>query len=540
MAQVLSNLLNNAAKYTKPGGQIRLAAASEGTEVVFRVRDNGIGIPPEMLSGIFDLFAQVDHSLDHSQGGLGLGLTLVRSLVEMHGGSVQALSEGLSRGSEFIVRLPVLDHTQPLPINLPSWVTPRRTIDDILSTVGAPGRGQRAVSSSSKMVFSASSSSRPRPGQIFTVGSISWIINADGIGELLDPAQIRSAPIVLRPQLQIRSRIRLPRSTSSTARRPLPRYQRRQASNDDLIASIDRVGLKLAIAGSALDTLIQRRPPSDPDLSGAARETPGVTAPLSGVTDALVADQAKGVRPLADQIADQPPPAVNMLHAGRRSKARLQTIQEESLDSESQGSTEITTEATTKLLFLPPFRGGAIFNISVDSPARNGETEEERTAREGRNANRARRRAEAAEQQRDEQRRPIGRNLNNEFIHVDGHDVYTTPSANLAVAANELARLAQTPELAKVTAMLKAAHVQVNEIRQDQKAAFSTTSNRRSITPNRRRGRSADQLRDNQDGSEGHNDDQNRQHDQEVNQDARARLHHLRDARRQINASPFR
>ena len=98
MAQVLSNLLNNAAKYTKPGGQIRLAAAAEGDEVVFRVRDNGIGIPPEMLSGIFDLFAQVDHSLDHSQGGLGLGLTLVRSLVEMHGGSVQALSDGPQPG----------------------------------------------------------------------------------------------------------------------------------------------------------------------------------------------------------------------------------------------------------------------------------------------------------------------------------------------------------------------------------------------------------------------------------------------------------
>jgi CheY-like chemotaxis protein/two-component sensor histidine kinase len=109
MAQVLSNLLNNAAKYTNPGGQIRLAAASEGADAVFRVRDNGIGIPPEMLSGIFDLFAQVDHSLDHSQGGLGLGLTLVRSLVEMHGGSVQALSDGLSRGSEFVVRLPILD-----------------------------------------------------------------------------------------------------------------------------------------------------------------------------------------------------------------------------------------------------------------------------------------------------------------------------------------------------------------------------------------------------------------------------------------------
>jgi CheY-like chemotaxis protein len=109
MAQVLSNLLNNAAKYTQPGGQIRLAGAAEGSEVVFRVRDNGIGIPPEMLSRIFDLFAQVDHSLDHSQGGLGLGLTLVRSLVDLHGGSVEACSDGLSRGSEFIVRLPRIE-----------------------------------------------------------------------------------------------------------------------------------------------------------------------------------------------------------------------------------------------------------------------------------------------------------------------------------------------------------------------------------------------------------------------------------------------
>jgi CheY-like chemotaxis protein len=119
MAQALSNLLNNAVKYTKPGGQIRLAAGAEGSEVVFRVRDSGIGISPEMLSKIFELFAQVDHSLDHSQGGLGLGLTLVKSLVEMHGGSVQAQSEGLSRGSEFIVRLPILAEanlrSEPVP-----------------------------------------------------------------------------------------------------------------------------------------------------------------------------------------------------------------------------------------------------------------------------------------------------------------------------------------------------------------------------------------------------------------------------------------
>jgi CheY-like chemotaxis protein/two-component sensor histidine kinase len=112
MAQVLSNLLNNAAKYSKSGGQIRLAVTVEGSEAVFRVRDRGIGIPPEMLAQIFDLFTQVDHSLDHSQGGLGLGLTLVRNLVEMHGGSVSAHSEGLGQGSEFVVRLPILPESK--------------------------------------------------------------------------------------------------------------------------------------------------------------------------------------------------------------------------------------------------------------------------------------------------------------------------------------------------------------------------------------------------------------------------------------------
>ena len=107
LAQVLSNLLNNAAKYTTEGGLIRLGVGVEAGDVVFRVRDNGIGIPPEMLAKVFDLFAQVDHSLDRSQGGLGLGLTLVRSLVEMHGGTVQARSAGLGRGSEFQIRLKV-------------------------------------------------------------------------------------------------------------------------------------------------------------------------------------------------------------------------------------------------------------------------------------------------------------------------------------------------------------------------------------------------------------------------------------------------
>ena len=108
LSQVLANVLNNAAKYTGDGGEIALAVDREGHEAVFRVRDSGIGIPPEMLSQVFDLFTQVDRSLDRSEGGLGIGLTLVRRLIEMHGGSAHARSEGPGRGSEFILRLPAL------------------------------------------------------------------------------------------------------------------------------------------------------------------------------------------------------------------------------------------------------------------------------------------------------------------------------------------------------------------------------------------------------------------------------------------------
>jgi signal transduction histidine kinase/ActR/RegA family two-component response regulator len=106
MEQILVNLLNNAAKYTDPGGRIWLTAVQEGTEIVLRVRDTGVGIPAELLLRIFDLYVQVDRSLDRSEGGLGIGLTLVQYLVQMHGGSVSAYSEGVGRGSEFVVRLP--------------------------------------------------------------------------------------------------------------------------------------------------------------------------------------------------------------------------------------------------------------------------------------------------------------------------------------------------------------------------------------------------------------------------------------------------
>ena len=104
--QILGNLLTNAAKYTDPNGQIRLTAIQEGEHVEIRVVDNGVGIAADFLPKIFDLFAQADRSLDRSQGGLGIGLTLVRDLVELHGGSVSVRSEGLGMGSEFIVRLP--------------------------------------------------------------------------------------------------------------------------------------------------------------------------------------------------------------------------------------------------------------------------------------------------------------------------------------------------------------------------------------------------------------------------------------------------
>jgi signal transduction histidine kinase len=108
LEQVLANLLNNAAKYTDPGGRITIVAARDNEELVLQVRDNGIGIAPEMLPRLFNLFLQADRSLDRAQGGLGIGLTLVRRLVEMHGGTIEAASPGLGNGSEFTIRLPLL------------------------------------------------------------------------------------------------------------------------------------------------------------------------------------------------------------------------------------------------------------------------------------------------------------------------------------------------------------------------------------------------------------------------------------------------
>jgi signal transduction histidine kinase/ActR/RegA family two-component response regulator len=108
LSQIFGNLLNNAAKYSDPGGRITLTVERQADEAVVRVRDTGIGIPQAMLPQIFEMFTQIDRSLEKAQGGLGIGLSLVKFLVEMHDGSVAAYSEGLGQGSEFVVRLPAI------------------------------------------------------------------------------------------------------------------------------------------------------------------------------------------------------------------------------------------------------------------------------------------------------------------------------------------------------------------------------------------------------------------------------------------------
>jgi signal transduction histidine kinase len=107
LAQVFSNLLNNAAKYTEPGGRVTVDVGADGDRATVKVRDTGVGIAPDVLPRIFELFTQVDRSLNRSQGGLGVGLALVRRLVELHGGSVAASSAGPGRGAEFTVSLPI-------------------------------------------------------------------------------------------------------------------------------------------------------------------------------------------------------------------------------------------------------------------------------------------------------------------------------------------------------------------------------------------------------------------------------------------------
>jgi CheY-like chemotaxis protein len=110
LTQVFGNLLTNACKYTDPGGRIDVAVELQGSDVVVHVADNGWGIPPGLLGTVFERFVQVDRSAERAQGGLGIGLALARQLVELHGGTLTAQSEGLGQGSEFLVRLPILSN----------------------------------------------------------------------------------------------------------------------------------------------------------------------------------------------------------------------------------------------------------------------------------------------------------------------------------------------------------------------------------------------------------------------------------------------
>jgi CheY-like chemotaxis protein len=129
LAQVFMNLLNNAAKYSNRGGHIRLTAEPQGSDVVVSVKDEGIGLPADKLTSIFDMFTQVDQSLEKAQGGLGVGLTLVKRLVEMHSGRSEARSEGLGMGSEFIVQLPVISGTSiPATTDLDEPVVPKSAL----------------------------------------------------------------------------------------------------------------------------------------------------------------------------------------------------------------------------------------------------------------------------------------------------------------------------------------------------------------------------------------------------------------------------
>jgi CheY-like chemotaxis protein/anti-sigma regulatory factor (Ser/Thr protein kinase) len=122
LAQVFANLLHNAVKYTAEGGELRLHARREGGSIVVGVKDDGVGIPAESLPRVFDMFTQVDRSTGAARGGLGVGLSIVRNLVTLHGGTVEALSEGPGRGAEFVVRLPILSAPAPLAPSPPEVV----------------------------------------------------------------------------------------------------------------------------------------------------------------------------------------------------------------------------------------------------------------------------------------------------------------------------------------------------------------------------------------------------------------------------------
>jgi PAS domain S-box-containing protein len=179
LAQAIANLVNNSTKYTDPGGKISVAVQRSGADYLVKVKDNGIGISSEMLPQIFDLFKQVDNSLARSEGGLGIGLTLVRTLIEMHGGNVKAFSDGPGRGSEFVVRLPALDaefKSKPIRASAPSTETRPAArkilvVDDNTDAAESLAQLLRALGHASRSVHSGPAAleevRRDRPDAVF-------------------------------------------------------------------------------------------------------------------------------------------------------------------------------------------------------------------------------------------------------------------------------------------------------------------------------------------------------------------------------------
>jgi signal transduction histidine kinase/ActR/RegA family two-component response regulator len=166
LAQVFSNLLNNAAKYTEPGGSITIKAWTESGDAVVEVSDTGIGISSSVLPRVFDMFSQGDSRHRHAQGGLGIGLTLVRTLVEMHGGTVRAASGGIGKGSTFVVRLPL---AQASPAQLPApqadeWHHPGRlqilVVDDNRDAANTLGMLLTMLGSHVEVVYSGAAALR--------------------------------------------------------------------------------------------------------------------------------------------------------------------------------------------------------------------------------------------------------------------------------------------------------------------------------------------------------------------------------------------
>jgi two-component system CheB/CheR fusion protein len=138
ITQIIQNVLNNAGKYTLPGGKIWLTVKKKKGEAFINVRDTGVGIPPNMQSKIFDMFSQIENTSEQARSGLGIGLSVVKRLVEMHGGTIEAISEGEGKGSEFILRLPLADDGQQLADEVPVQETIKPPQSNSLIPESAP------------------------------------------------------------------------------------------------------------------------------------------------------------------------------------------------------------------------------------------------------------------------------------------------------------------------------------------------------------------------------------------------------------------